>query len=64
MIDLFAEMSDENPGEKNARCSKANAPKFETPKRHTEDANKGKHADRMCDGLRFMKLEKPAHAQA
>jgi hypothetical protein len=61
MIDLFSEVSDENPCEKYASCPKANAAKLEAAKSHANNADKGKQSNRMCDRLRCIKVEKPAH---
>ena len=64
MIDLFAEVSDENPCEEHARCAEADATKLEAAKRHAGDTDEREHADGMCDRLRFMEVEEPAHPPA
>ena len=62
MIDRFAEVPDEDAREKHARRAEADAAELQAAERHAHHAHEGEHADGMRDGLRFVKLEEPAHA--
>ena len=64
MINLFTEVPDENSCEKYASRAKPYAAELEATKRHPNNADESKQADRMCDRLSFMKVEKPAHPLA
>ena len=55
-------MTDKNPGEEHACCAKDDAPDFDTAERHSHYAYESENTDRVCDGLRLVKFEKPGHA--
>jgi len=61
LIHRIAEMSDNNPGEKHAGGAQADAAEFQTAQRHSKYTDKGERADGVCDGLRLVEIEKPAH---
>jgi hypothetical protein len=55
-------LADDNPCEKHAGGAQADAAEFQTAQRHSEYTDKGERADGVCNGLRLVELEKPAHA--
>jgi hypothetical protein len=61
MIHRFTKPSQADPGEEHAGSTQTYAMELQAAQRHSDYANDRKDSDGVCDRLRAMQFEEPAH---